>query len=328
MSIRVSSTLRWVLSPTVPDVPRSHAVASAFLRVLVGLLWLYNVSWKRPPDFGQDRDNGLWHFTLAAVENPVFPPYSWVVEHLVLPVFPLFGWGVLVAETALAVMLLTGSFVRLAALLGVAQSLAIGLSVAQTPGEWPWSYWMMIGIHVVLLFSAAGSVLAVDAWRARPRRDPRHRRLLPLVWGTVTVVAGVVALALSLGDPLAGRGAALGGPGLSISLGSYNLLGALVLVLVGALLVVMAVTANRGPGKVAAAVAAVAAVSIYLQLPFTSSWLGGTNTSAAFLVCAGVIGWVGATAARETADRAGPPGTGPETATVDGTGAEPRPVHG
>jgi hypothetical protein len=31
--------------------------------VLLGLLWLYNVSWKRPPDFGQDAGNGLYKFT-------------------------------------------------------------------------------------------------------------------------------------------------------------------------------------------------------------------------------------------------------------------------
>ena len=58
-----------------------------------------------------------------------------------LPHFSAFGYGVLVVETALAVLLLTGLLVRPAALLAIVQSLAIGLSVARTPGEWPWSYW-------------------------------------------------------------------------------------------------------------------------------------------------------------------------------------------
>lgn len=51
----------------------------------------------------------------------------------------------LIAETTLAVLLLTGAWVRLAAALGLAQSVAIALSVAFAPNAWPWSYWMMIG---------------------------------------------------------------------------------------------------------------------------------------------------------------------------------------
>ena len=126
---------RVLVAPAVSADPRVSGVVLAALRILVGLLWLYNVSWKRPPDFGEDRGTGLYRFTSGAVEHPVFAPYSWVVEHLVLPQFQAFGWVVLATETALAVLLLTGTLVRLAALLGIAQSLAIALSVAQTPAS-------------------------------------------------------------------------------------------------------------------------------------------------------------------------------------------------
>ena len=296
------SMARWLVSPAVEDVPRGHALASAALRILAGLLWLYNVSWKRPPDFGRDGGSGLYGFTSDAVEHPVFPPYSWVVEHLVLPNFTVFGWAVLVVETALAVLLMTGAFVRLAALLGIGQSLAIGLSVAQTPGEWPWSYWMMIGIHVVLLVSAAGRVLAVDAVRARRGTEDGDRRALLLVWGGVVVVAALVALVLSLGEsPLAASGAALGGSGLSISLGSYNLIGALALLLVGAGLLGTALSKMPLPGRLAAALGAVSALSLYLQLGWTDSWIGGTNTSAAFFLCAATVGLVASSSASRSA---------------------------
>jgi len=129
--------LTWLFAPATDEVPRSHAVGATILRITIGLLWLYNVSWKRAPDFGQEAENGLYKFTKLAVEHPVFPPYSWVVEHLVLPVFQPFGWAVLLAETALAVLLITGTFIRLAALIGIAQSVAIGLSVAYAPGNGP-----------------------------------------------------------------------------------------------------------------------------------------------------------------------------------------------
>ncbi len=100
------------------------------------------------------------------MSHPVFPPYSWLVEHVVLKAFTPFGWLVLIAETTLAVLLLTGTWVRLAAAIWVAQSVAIALSVAFAPYEWPWSYWLMIGAHAVILFSSAGRVLAVDGGRA------------------------------------------------------------------------------------------------------------------------------------------------------------------
>ena len=66
--------LRWLVGPAVDKVPPGHARAAAALRVLLGLMWLYNVSWKRAPDFGQDAGNGLFKFTSYAVSHPVLPP--------------------------------------------------------------------------------------------------------------------------------------------------------------------------------------------------------------------------------------------------------------
>ena len=283
--------------PAVESPPRASAAALAALRVLAGLLWLYNVSWKRPPDFGEDSGTGLYGFTQLAVENPVFPPYSWVVENVVLPNFLVFGWMVLVVETLLAVLLLTGTLVRLAALIGIGQSLAIGLSVAGTPGEWPWAYWMMIGIHVALLFTSAGRVAAVDAVRAEARGSGASIRSsaprLLLGWGVVVALAGLVALALAFDeDPLASVGSQLGGPDLSISLGSYNVVGAAVLLGVAGLMCAAAVLKRPEVALASAVVAVVAALSLYAQLSRTDVWLGGSNTSAGFFLCAAVVSGV------------------------------------
>jgi len=289
---RLVSGVHWLFAPACDQVPRGQAVAAAALRVLLGLLWLYNVSWKRPPDFGQDAGNGLYKFTSYAVSHPVFPPYSWLVENVVLKAFTPFGWLVLIAETTLAVLLLTGSWVRLAAAIGVAQSVAIGLSVAYAPNEWPWSYWLMIGAHALILFSSAGRVLAVDGVRA----GLPIRRTLGLVWGVLTVLAGAYSVLGSLGDPLAPRGPTLGSSDLSISLGAYNLIGGLVLVVAGALLVLASRGGPRKGAQAAAVLSAVAGLSLHAQLGFTDPLLGGTATSAAFFfavaVVAGCLGWV------------------------------------
>ncbi len=266
------------------------AVALAGLRIVIGLLWLYNVVWKLPPDFGKSGGNGLYGFTRDAVDHPVFPPYSWVVEHLVLPNFTAFGWAVLVVETLLAVLLLTGTFVRLAALVGIGQSLAIGLSVARAPGEWPWSYVMLIAIHVVLLFTAAGRVAAVDA--VRHQSGEAKDRATPLLrgWGVIMVVVGLVAVALAVAaDPFASAGANVGYGDLEVSLGRYNVVGALGLLVVGALMVAASTTARPALALAAAAIATLAALSLYVQLTRYQVWLGGTNTSAAFFLCAAVV---------------------------------------
>jgi len=283
--------VRWLLAPATDDVPRGQAVAAAALRVLLGLMWLYNVSWKRAPDFGQDAGNGLFKFTSYAVSHPVFPPYSWLVDNVVLNVFTPFGWVVLIAETTLAVLLLTGTWVRLAAAIGVAQSVAIALSVAFAPHEWPWSYWLMIGAHAVILFSSAGRMLAVDGVRA----GLPIRRTLGLVWGVLTVLVGVFSILGSFGDPLASRGPALGSTDLSISLGAYNLLGGLVLVVAGVLVLLASRGGSRRVAQGAAVLAAVAGLSLHVQLGFTDPLLGGTATSAAYFlsvaVVAGCLAW-------------------------------------
>ncbi len=52
------------------------------------------------------------------------------MDNVVAPNLSLFGYLTLLTEFTLAVLLLSGTLTRLAALVGVGQSLAIGLSVA------------------------------------------------------------------------------------------------------------------------------------------------------------------------------------------------------
>lgn len=247
---RVRRGTELLLSPQSPPATGGLIVLTG-LRLLAGLIWLYNVVWKVPPDFGERGRRDLYHFTHLAVEHPVFTPFSWVIEHAVLPYFTAFGWGVLFAESALAVLLLTGTAVRLAALIGIGQSVAIGLSVAESPGEWPWAYAMLL----------AG-------------------------WGIVLGLIGLVAVWRGLGDD---RPAYVGIRALEFSLGEYNLRGALALIAIALAMLAAAKRGWRTVALVAAVVAVAAAAAIYLQVGRTAVWLGGTNTTAAVFVCAAVV---------------------------------------
>lgn len=259
------------------------------VRMLVGVMWLFNTAWKVPPSFGQADESGLFVFTSYAVSHPVFPPYSWVVENLVLPQFVAFGWAVLAAETLLAVLLLSGTFIRVAAALGVAQSLAIGLSVAQAPNEWPWSYLLMIAVHLLILFGGAGRFLAVDALRA----DRADGVALSRFWGVLATVMGLGAIVISaFGTPFGPSGAKLELPGLEFGLGSYNVAGGIVLVVAGvAILAWSAVQegVRHWLAWTAAGAAAAAAVLLTAQIGFSPPVLGGTGASAAFFVTLAVV---------------------------------------
>lgn len=158
----------------------SRALIAA-VRIGTALLWIQNASWKTPPRFGEGSPpQGLYMFTRWAFEHPVFPPYAWLVKHVVLPNFTFFGWMTLIVEASLGAFLLIGLATRFWALVGVAQTMAILLSTANGPGEWIWSYLLMLLVHLMLFATAAGRSFGLDGvlregWQ---RRGGRLWRLL------------------------------------------------------------------------------------------------------------------------------------------------------
>ena len=152
---------------------RLSRVLIAVFRVVVALLWIQNSGWKTPPDFA-----ALKTFTRDGVDHPVLAPWAWVVQHLVLPNFTFFGWTTLIVEASLGAFLLIGLATRFWALVGIAQTLAITLSVLNTPGEWAWSYFLMLIAHVGLFATAAGRFFGLDGvlrehWLRSPGRLAR-----------------------------------------------------------------------------------------------------------------------------------------------------------
>lgn len=71
-------------------------------------------------------------------------------------------------EASIGAFLLVGLATRFWAVLGIIQTMAIALSVLNAPDEWPWSYYLMIAAHVVILAAAAGRTAGLDGV-LRPR---------------------------------------------------------------------------------------------------------------------------------------------------------------
>ena len=162
------------------DNGRATRVVLAAVRIVLGLLWVSNSGWKTPPDFGQEEGRGLFKFTSYAVEHPVLPPFSWLIENVVLPNFVLFGYATLLLEASIGAFLLVGLATRFWAVAGLVQTTAITLSVLNAPNEFPWTYYLMFVTHVVVLATAAGRTGGVDGllrpvWR---RSSGRLARLL------------------------------------------------------------------------------------------------------------------------------------------------------
>jgi thiosulfate dehydrogenase [quinone] large subunit len=147
--------------PVLPS--RMNRTMMAIVRIGVGLLWLQNVGWKIPPDFGRgDPPNGLYLSASHAVTYEVFRPYTWLVEQVVLPNFTFFGWMVLLVEASLGAFLLIGLATRFWAVIGMTQTIVIILSVLNAPHQWLWSYVLMLLVHLTLFATAAGRYAGLD----------------------------------------------------------------------------------------------------------------------------------------------------------------------
>ncbi len=161
------------------DQPIPNGVAGPFgdrvtraltllLRLSMGVFWFLGAGWKDPPDFGETTGKGLYKFTVYGLDHPTIAPWSWIIEHVVLPNFRLFGWITFAVEWSLAIFLLLGLATRFWGLVGAAWSISIGLTVANGPEEWYWTYLLMMLANLALVALAAGRVGGLDA-RFRPR---------------------------------------------------------------------------------------------------------------------------------------------------------------
>jgi thiosulfate dehydrogenase (quinone) large subunit len=143
------------------------AMALAGLRIFVGIVWIANLSWKLPPDFGRYDARGLLYSFELAERWAVVGPLRDLVTDVVIPHFTLFGWLVFGIELIAGVLLLLGLMTRLGALLGTAESIAIVLLVGRAPNEWFWGYAMFVLLNAVPLLSPADSRWSVDHARGR-----------------------------------------------------------------------------------------------------------------------------------------------------------------
>jgi thiosulfate dehydrogenase (quinone) large subunit len=262
-------------------------VIIGLMRMVVGVLWLANIEWKRPSDFGLAKGNGLYKYVNSAVENPVFPPYSWFVKNVVMKNYQVFGWITLITEIALAALLLIGFKTRLISLVGFGLSVSIGMSVLgyTKTYEWPWSYYLMGAIHLLLFAVGAGNHLGVDGIR---RAGNTAWKRAHIVLGGGAVLVGLLGVLVARSnDFTASRGSLLGWKFGEIKVLWFNLLSALLTVLLGALIIGGAIAGQRILAIIGGAGFAVLALLVLVlwrdgENGWTGGFLGATGGTAAF----------------------------------------------
>ena len=142
------------------------------LRISYAILWLQQVSWKVPPDFGLVRKDGLYYWTGEMAKYSLLPPHKIFVESVVLPNFLLFAWLTFLTELFIGVSHLLGIVSRLGALLALAMSTNLLVGLGRHPAEWPWSYAMLLGYALIFLSGHPGRVMGLDGWLSRRLSGP------------------------------------------------------------------------------------------------------------------------------------------------------------
>ncbi len=151
--------------------------ALAMVRLFVGLLWFQQLFWKLPPSFA-----GLHRYVVAEGQYTVLPGYSYIIQHVFLPNFLVLGAFTWSAELLVTLSLLFGVFSRLGALLATLLALQLYIGLAYVPGEWYWTYGMLVLLGVALAALPTGRRLGVDQWLAprlaRAAQNNRSARIL------------------------------------------------------------------------------------------------------------------------------------------------------
>ncbi len=146
------------------------------IRTLMGALWFQGSLWKLPlPVSG-----GLRFWTGEMAKYSAFAWHGALVRDAMLPNLDWLGPLVWLAEIAMTVSLVLGLMTRLGGLVGVLFTLNLWLGLYRDPGEWPWTYVVIIFVMALLALDRAGRSLGLDAMIQR--RAAGRRGAIWRVW--------------------------------------------------------------------------------------------------------------------------------------------------
>ena len=134
-------------------------------RFFIGGLWWQQSLWKLPPTYTDNPDGsgGLRYWMGEMVKWASTGLQRHFVKEVVLPHFYFFAPQVYFSEVLIAVTLILGLFSRLGAFIGTLMAINLWLGLYRSPAEWPWTYFFLIIVQIMLLVQRPGRSLGLDA---------------------------------------------------------------------------------------------------------------------------------------------------------------------
>jgi uncharacterized membrane protein YphA (DoxX/SURF4 family) len=146
-------------------------------RFFIGVLWWQQSLWKLPPTYTDQPDGsgGLryWMGEMAKWASTGLQQHF--VRDVVLPHFYFFAPQVYLSEVLIAVTLMLGLFSRLGAFVGTLMAINLWLGLYRSPSEWPWTYFFLIVVQIMLLVQRPGRSWGLDAILLRREQESPGR---------------------------------------------------------------------------------------------------------------------------------------------------------
>ena len=136
------------------------------IRLVLGIFWLLQLTWKPPPSFGCPTA-GLCLWMDMEIQNPVFQLYADFVRLVARPNVYLFGWITTITEVFIGITLVLGLFTRFGAFVGVAWSINLLIGLANIPHEAGWYYAFLIMLNLLFVAVGASGQFSADRMRGR-----------------------------------------------------------------------------------------------------------------------------------------------------------------
>lgn len=139
-------------------VPRTYL---SVLRILLGVILL--VTWKENLDKGLYTADGFRNFIEYLAAGHPLELYRWFLLSVIAPISNVFGVFQMFAELAMGLALLTGALTRLTGTAATFFFFNLFLAYLNpNPGEWIWTYVMLVVIAAVVTLGRAGRTWGID----------------------------------------------------------------------------------------------------------------------------------------------------------------------
>ena len=137
------------------------------IRVVLGIFWLLQLTWKPPPTFGCP-NAGFCFWLDQEIQHPVIPLYAEFVRAVIRPNAILFGWITTFVEVYAGLTLVFGVLTRLGALVGTLWAVNLLIGLANIPNEQAWYYAFLVMLNFLFFAIGAAGQISVDRakrWR-------------------------------------------------------------------------------------------------------------------------------------------------------------------